>query len=307
MLVTGANGHLGCRLVPALLERDRSVVAVVRSERAAAQVSAACTGLNGTQQARLDVEVLDYTDVESLRRVGEPCDAAVHLVGILKEAPNTDYRTAHQRTTQALIEALDERPRRIVYLSIVGSRPGHANPCLASKGAAEALLATSRHSACSLQVPMVLGEGDYAAAALNAQVRRGFNLVFARGARDQPIYAGDVVTAIINALALGSEPEDGPLVLAGPEALDKRALIERAAAVFGSTTRVIGLPGGLGLLIADLLERLLANPPVTRAMLEVLNHDDNYDTGPALAALSLELLPLDDMLRRVLEPETGSN
>ena len=38
------------------------------------------------------------------------------------------------------------------------------------------------------------------------------------------------------------------------------------------------------------MERLLKNPPVTRVMLEVLDHDDDIDIEPALVALGgLEL------------------
>jgi hypothetical protein len=50
------------------------------------------------------------------------------------------------------------------------------------------------------------------------------------------------------------------------------------------------------------LEALLANPPVTPAMLEVLDHDDRVDPGAACRRLGIELTPLDEMLRRCLAP-----
>ena len=39
-------------------------------------------------------------------------------------------------------------------------------------------------------------------------------------------------------------------------------------------------------------------------MLEVLQHDDDIDPGPALALLGIELTPLDDTLRRYVGPES---
>ena len=57
VLVTGANGHLGARLI-AGLQRENSgfeVVAAVRSERAADQVRSAPGG------AAADVQLVDYT------------------------------------------------------------------------------------------------------------------------------------------------------------------------------------------------------------------------------------------------------
>ncbi|MEE8244625.1 MAG: hypothetical protein V3R27_06500, partial [Pseudomonadales bacterium] len=85
--------------------------------------------------------------------------------------------------------------------------------------------------------------------------------------------------------------------LAGPEALTRRELTHRAAACLGRTTTVLSLPIGVGMLMAGLLERL-PNPPVTRAMLGVLDHDDRIDAHAAARALGLELTPLQDMLAR---------
>lgn len=51
---------------------------------------------------------------------------------------------------------------------------------------------------------------------------------------------------------------------------------------------------------AALAERLTANPPLTPAMLGVLEHDDRVDPAPACAALGLALTPLDETLRRCL-------
>ena len=45
---------------------------------------------------------------------------------------------------------------------------------------------------------------------------------------------------------------------------------------------------------------LLPSPPVTRAMLGVLDHDDAVETTKAARKLGLRLTSLDDMLRAVL-------
>jgi len=56
----------------------------------------------------------------------------------------------------------------------------------------------------------------------------------------------------------------------------------------------------VGVAFAGLLERLSANPPVTRAMLGVLDHDDAVDVAPACDWLGIELTPLDKMLTLAL-------
>jgi hypothetical protein len=64
--------------------------------------------------------------------------------------------------------------------------------------------------------------------------------------------------------------------------------------------RVLALPRSLALAGAWLAERLLADPPVTRAMLGVLDHDDRIDPAEACRRLGITLTPLDETLRRCL-------
>ena len=90
--------------------------ALVRSERAAAAVRAL------PEHARPEVAIVDYTDAASIARQAAGCDAAVHLVGILKETRANRYADAHERPCEALAAAADRCGlRRIVALSILGA------------------------------------------------------------------------------------------------------------------------------------------------------------------------------------------
>jgi uncharacterized protein YbjT (DUF2867 family) len=154
---------------------------------------------------------------------------------------------------------------------------------------------------------MVLGEGDHASRALGARARRRVDVQFRAGSLEQPIYAGDVIGAVVRVLdRVGVEHR--LLELAGPESLTRAALVCRAARVLDlAPPRVISLPVGLGMALAGVLERCTRNPPITRAMLGVLDHDDRIDPGPALDALGITLTPLDEALRRCLAgPTSGS-
>ncbi|MFM8355399.1 MAG: hypothetical protein ACKOBM_10910, partial [Gammaproteobacteria bacterium] len=68
----------------------------------------------------------------------------------------------------------------------------------------------------------------------------------------------------------------------------------------GKRTRVVSLPLTLAYGLAGLCERLLRAPPISRAMLGVLDHDDEIDPAPALAVLGLMLTPLSATLDRVM-------
>ena len=294
ILVTGANGNLGRRLLR-LLAGECAVRAVVRSERAAEAVRAA-----GAEPAP-EIQVLDYADAERLAAAARGCTHAVHLVGILKESRASRYADAHERSCAALARAADTAGlRRIVYPSILGSRPDAANPCLASKGRAERILLAAKTPALVLRVPMVLGEGDFAARALRRQALASVALLVRGGASfEQPIYAGDVALAILRGLdAPGLD--DAALDLAGPESLSHRELVLRAGRLLGRRPRVLPVPRAAALAAAWLAERLVGDPPVTRAMLDVLDHDDRVDPAEACRRLGIALTPLDEMLERTV-------
>ena len=285
ILITGANGHLGRRLI-ARLRGNCDVVAVVRSDRAAAMLA----------DCGVEVRLVDYRDREALEAVAVGCEAAVHLAGIIKETAGNRYVDAHEGTARAL-SGLDGI-RHVVYLSVVGAARDSPNACLASKAAAETLLLSGGARTRVLRVPMVLGEGDYASLALGRRASAPLSFTFRAGSFEQPVYAGDVVDAIVALIERADAPE--LIELAGPERVTRRELTRRAGGVLGRRTLLISLPIAFGRMLAAMFEGMSANPPVTRAMLDVLDHDDDVDVTSACRSLGLELTTLDETLRRCL-------
>ena len=223
--ITGANGNLGGRLIETLGEQN--VRALVRSNRAQQNLL--------DRFPNLDTHLVDYTDQQSLSVALKDCGSVVHLVGILKEAKNSTYEQAHEQSCETLLAALPDTINSIVYLSIVGSEANQSNACLRSKGRGEDILLGSTVNTVVLQVPMVLGEGDYASAALRRNAQKTRATVFRGESLEQPIYAGDVVAAIQASLALKGKHR---LQLAGPESVSRIELIQRAATLQGNSVKV---------------------------------------------------------------------
>jgi uncharacterized protein YbjT (DUF2867 family) len=289
LLVTGANGRLGRSLIRAVAGR-RPVRALVRSERAAATLREL------PPEVRPEIALVDWTDAGALAAAGEGAADWVHLVGILKETRSSRYADAHERPAEALARAAAKADAtRIVAVSILGAEPGSANACLASKGRADAALLAGPVPATVLRVPMVLGPGEAGAFALRAQASAPVTFLVRGGATlEQPIDARDLVRAL--QLALTAPVEREALDLAGPESLSHRDLVLRVAALFGRRPRIVPLPLAAASALALAMERLAADPPLTRAMLGVLEHDDRIDPLPAARRLGLALTPLDDTL-----------
>jgi uncharacterized protein YbjT (DUF2867 family) len=290
VLITGANGNLGQRLIRRLAA-DFLILAVVRSEHAKKSLMSAIADLPG-----VEVLIADYNDESTLANIAKNCTYAFHLVGIIKASRENTYDNAHQGPCRVLSSVAQQADlERIVYLSLLGSDINSTNACLASRGEAERILMEGAVPTVVMRIPMVLGENDYASRSLRK--KSGLVFDFRSSSKEQPIYAGDVIEAMVQAMTI---TESGIIELAGPESLTRASLIRRAAGIAGKHAVVISLPLAMGMLIAKLLEWCLPVPPVTRDMLGILDHDDDIDATKAGTRLGIYLTSLDDTLRKVV-------
>ncbi len=300
--ITGANGHLGRRLLCALADAmpELPVRALVRSASAAAALANLRVGL-----PCLEIRTVDFSDPVSMGTALAGVTRLVHLVGILRESPGNRYADAHEAAVVALVAAAQSAGvHSLVGLSILGANARSLNACLSSRGRADDRLLAAPMPATVLRVPMVLGGDDLASRALAGRARRPWSLTFRAASLEQPIDADDVVNALLALLRMPMAdlaPFAGAaLDLAGPESLSRRALVDRAARLLGRQTRLMSLPVTVGYGLALLLERTQRAPALTRAMLGVLDHDDCIDSAPTAQRLGIALTPLDVTLRRVL-------
>ncbi len=294
ILVTGANGHLGRRLI-ATLPGHYAVAAVVRSERARRLLLRHIGA-----RPHCTVTLADPGDEAAITAVAADCQRAVHLVGTIKATRDNPYVDSHQRPARALAAAAaDAALKQVVYVSILGAGPDSGSQCLRARFAVEQILRSAGPALTVIRVPMVLGEADRASYALARRAMARRVTVFRAASREQPIYAGDVITALMNALQF-APAANAVFDLAGPESVSRRELIVRAAATVGRRPRIVSLPLWIGLAFAGGLELLSPKPPFTRDMLRILDHDDDIDPTAAAATLGLTLTSLDAMLKRCI-------
>jgi NADH dehydrogenase len=293
-LVTGANGHLGRRLIP-VLAANSEVVALVRSERARGTLLRHVGKLE-----RVTVALADPSSADDVARVAAGCDRAVHLIGTIKATRANPLRASHENPAAALVAAMNSVPiRHVVYVSILGAGAASASECLRARAAVERMFGDATATATTIRVPMVLGERDRASFALAKRAAATRAVVFRAASLEQPIYAGDVVAALAHTLAQIPD-HDRVFDLAGPRSLSRRELILAAGRVIGRRPAVVSLPLFCGMTLARVFEATRANPPLTRDMLRILDHDDAIDPLPAAAALGIALTSLDEMLERCI-------
>jgi NADH dehydrogenase len=166
--VTGANGAVGraiLRSAPSHRPVPPDLVAVVRSERAAAELHL----LAGAAR----VVRVSYDDAASLGAAFEGAAAVVHLAGVLVERPGATYEDANVETTRRVADAAKRRGvAKLVFVSAIGTDERSPNGYWRTKGDAEAVVRASGVSHTILRVPMLLGHGTEAAGALGRRLSR---------------------------------------------------------------------------------------------------------------------------------------
>ena len=299
ILVTGANGNLGKKFI--LSKGEVNVCALVRSEKAKDDLMSFIKA-NDIQ----DVQIVkcDYLDEQAIKELAKSCSYLLHLVGIIKENKDNGFDVVHKQTTKVLMEAIKGSGiKKCCYISILGAKEDSINACFSSRGFAEKLFLDSYIPSLVLQVPMVLGEGDYASEALKKNALSRINFTFRKLSLEQPIYAQDIIDVVNIDIKRALEEDHSPSgikTLAGPTSLTRERLIEKTAKQLGVKVKVFSLPLFLGYTLAKICEMLVSKPPITQAMLGVLDHDDDIDPLPSSKELGINLTTLDEMLEATM-------
>jgi uncharacterized protein YbjT (DUF2867 family) len=289
ILVTGAAGFIGTRVVHELRARELEVRALVHSPARAGPL------------ANWDVEVVtgDVTDPASLRAAAEGCDAIVHLVSILTGS-KADFERVMEQGTRNLVDAA--APKRLVLMSANGVDSPRADgiPYFEAKREMERAVRESGREFVILRPGFVFGDGGALATFLRLARRSPVTPIIGDGtARIQPVWVDDVARAVAESLER-PEAAGRTLELGGPDVVtwnDFWARLKKAAGVKRPSVHV---PIPVMRAQATLLEKL-PNPPLTRDQLRMLEAGDNVVTGDdAAAVLGLQLMPLDEQLRRAV-------
>jgi NADH dehydrogenase len=296
LAITGANGAVGRAIVRlALAGASLDVVALVRSERAAAQVPP-------IPEARGEVRLIDWAEPATLEAALAGAHALVHLPGVLVERPDSTYEAANVDTTRAAISAARAAGvGKLVIVSAIGADASAANRFFRTKGVADALVCACGLPYTILRTPLLLGPGTEGSRALRRECSRPSCWLIAGGRTlHRPLDVDDLARAVVRAAREPELARDRTLDLAGPEPLRYRELVERAASALGSSVRVRALPATpLRWLLA--LRARLAGPGFSPDALEVLLSDTRVDPEKTAAELDVRLTPLDATIRRSLE------
>jgi uncharacterized protein YbjT (DUF2867 family) len=292
ILVTGGTGFVGSRIVHALRAEERPVRVLVRNPAAAVQF----------EQLGAEHAVGDVGDPASLRAAVEGCTHVVHLVAIIKGRP-ADFQAVMSDGTRSLVAAAREAGvERFVLMSALGTHePTPATvPYLRAKWTMEQAVGASGLEHTIFRPSFVFGRGG-ALPTFVKQVRYS-PLVTVIGdgrQRSQPIWVDDVATYVVRAI---DEPQaaNRTLELGGPDIVNWDQLYLLIAKVLGKRRRLVHVPFAVARATARATQRL-PGAPLTADQVAMLQGPDNVVSNrEAVETFGLQLVPLDEQIRRAL-------
>lgn len=195
VLVTGASGYIGGRLVPRLLEAGYRVRCLAREPRK-------LTSRPWAADPRVEIVAGDTADAASLRRALTGCGAAYYLVHSLVSA-GREYAARDREMAALFARAAEEAAlERLVYLGGLGELGEGLSEHLVSRREVEEVLATGRTPVTVFRAAAILGSGSASFEILRYLVERLPVMVTPKWVRteSQPIAVRDVLHYLIAAL-----------------------------------------------------------------------------------------------------------
>jgi uncharacterized protein YbjT (DUF2867 family) len=291
IVVTGATGHVGGRLLRALEREGREVRAAVRTPE---KLDAA---------ARTEVVRADVLDDASLREALAGAETAYYLVHSLGTGGSFEAEELHGARTFATA-ARESGVERVVYLGgLVPEEAAGVSDHMASRLAVGEAL-REQVPTVELRASVVVGAGSLSFETIRMLVDTLPVLTLPSWVdnRCQPIAADDVVAYLVEA----ADAEPGVYEIGGADRVSYRAVMEEYARQAGLERRFVVVPAPPRLLslsdLPDVLTGLAPEQALAAAQLvESLEHDSVVRDERAREAFSVEPVGLEEAVRRALE------
>jgi uncharacterized protein YbjT (DUF2867 family) len=275
ILVTGPSGFVGSHVVPAILGAGHRVIALVRSDEAAATV---LRRLPANQHGAVEFRTGDVTEPSSLSAALAGADATVHLVAIPRDFDGgASLRLVNTEGTRNLVAAATEAGvHRFVHLGALGVEDDPSLHYASSKAKAEAIVRDSGLDWTILKPSLLWGERDGFFNIVANLVRMSPGVVPVPGSgtsRFQPLAVADLASVIVRAL-------DDPATirrsyeLGGPRQWTYREITSEVLRGMRARRIIVPMPLPIIRLVAGAAERVRFPFPVATDQLRQLRLDN---------------------------------
>ncbi len=262
VLVTGATGFLGRRVVQQLLETDHEVRALVRRPGSESVFATPPT----------DVCYGSVTDPDALTEACRGISEIIHLVAVIRGGPR-QFDAINRRGTANVVAAAKEAGsvRRFVHLSALGAANVPHLQYLHSKWQGEQEVVGGGLPYVILRPSLIFGPGDEFTNAVAALVRSlpVTPVIGSGNNRLQPIHVEDVARCVVASVS-GNMRGNQTVDIGGPEQLSYSQIVRIVAEVLGRRRLLLNVPLWKIRLPIALMDMFSPHPPINRAMLQLI-------------------------------------
>lgn len=236
VIMFGAAGFVGARLLPELIKRDIRLRLFVRDRGKVADVVA----------KHKDVEVFegDLVSGMGLREALRGTHSAyylVHSMGGQSIFRNAEYALKDKTAARNFISAANEENlKRVIYLGGLGEAKDELSDHLKSRAEVAEILSSGKAAATILRAAIIIGAGGASFEMLRYLVERLPVMVCPKwiDTRIQPIALKDVLAYLVGCL-LNPDTADHTFDIGGPEILTYREMMHAYAEARGLPSRII--------------------------------------------------------------------
>ena len=224
VLLTGATGYIGKRLLPVLVNNGFEVVCCVRD----------INKFNPEKSIKAKIEIIenDLTQKESLNNIPDDIEIAFYLVHSMSTSKNFDE--LEKRSAINFRESLDKtKVRQVIYLSgIVNSQT--LSKHLKSRKNVELELAKGRYALTTLRAGIIIGSGSASFEIIRDLVEKLPIMIAPKWLKTkcQPIGVSDVIKILMGILN-NKKTFNNSYDIAGEEILTYKEMLLDFAAVRG--------------------------------------------------------------------------
>lgn len=295
VLVTGANGYIGLRLIQSLLDAGHEITAVIRDRR---RFSVANFGAG---DGRLHVVEADFLDRETMRNLPQAVDAAYYLIHSMGGGGDFSSKEAECATNFA-DAAKAHGWKRVIYLGGLADDEEPLSEHLSSRRRVEEILRASGVPLTVFRASIVVGSGSASFEIIRDLAEKLPVLITPRWVHTncQPIAIRNVLDYLAGVL---QHPETAghSYDIGGPDVMSYLGLIKGYCDVRGLRrvfipTRLLSprLSSGWLCLLTS------TSFPLARSLVDSLTHETICHDGKIREIIPLELLSYREAVERAL-------
>jgi NADH dehydrogenase len=233
ILVAGATGSLGGRIVRGLLERGESVRTVVRSTSNHAPLA----------DAGADIVIGDLKDPDSLAQACDGIDAVVTTASVSKTGDDSLEAVDLEGNRNLIDAARTIGVRHFIFTSTVGASPDHPAPLFRLKAAVENYLRESGMTYTILQPNAFMDV--WFGMLIEMPIHSGMPVTLVGDSKRRHSFVAERDVAAFAVAAVGhTAAKDATILIGGPDAITFRDAVRMYEQALGRTIEVRSVAPG---------------------------------------------------------------